>query len=107
VIQEYHLSFLHAKVAVIDGSWLTVGSSNIEPFSLLLAKEANIVVHDKARALDLRQSLMEEMDRGATRVVREAWESLPLAERILCRLAMRLGRLALAFSVSGASGEYS
>src|SRR6185369_4080314 len=32
-IFEYHRSFLHAKVAVIDGQWATVGSSNIDPFS--------------------------------------------------------------------------
>ena len=47
-IQEYHKSFLHAKVAVIDQRWATVGSSNIDPFSLLLAREANVVVDDAA-----------------------------------------------------------
>ena len=30
-IYEYHQSFLHAKVAVVDGRWATVGSSNIDP----------------------------------------------------------------------------
>ena len=45
-IFEYHQSFLHAKVAVIDGRWSTVGSSNIDPFSLLLAREANVIVAD-------------------------------------------------------------
>jgi cardiolipin synthase len=47
-IFEYRRSFLHAKVAVIDSHWATVGSSNIDPFSLLLAREANIVVKDPA-----------------------------------------------------------
>ena len=37
-IFEYHRSHLHAKVAVVDDSWATVGSSNIDPFSLLLAR---------------------------------------------------------------------
>ena len=46
-IYEYHQSFLHAKVAVIDGHWATVGSSNIDPFSLLLSREANVVVTTK------------------------------------------------------------
>ena len=45
-IHEYHKSFLHAKVAVIDRHWATVGSSNIDPFSLLLAREANVVIED-------------------------------------------------------------
>ncbi len=47
-IYEYRKSFLHAKVAVIDGHWATVGSSNIDPFSLLLSREANVVVDDEA-----------------------------------------------------------
>jgi cardiolipin synthase len=32
-IQEYHQSFLHAKVAVVDGTRSTVGSSNIDPYA--------------------------------------------------------------------------
>ena len=39
-IYEYNKSYLHAKVAVIDHHWATVGSSNIDPFSLLLARES-------------------------------------------------------------------
>src|SRR5260370_96312 len=39
-IYEYQKSFMHAKVAVIDGHWATVGSSNIDPVPLLLAREA-------------------------------------------------------------------
>ncbi len=105
-IHEYHWSYLHAKVAVVDGAWLTVGSSNIEPFSLMLAKEANIVMHDNASALAMRSNLMEEMQHGARQVKPERWEALPLIERILCRLALSAARLALAFSVSGGRREF-
>ena len=45
-IYEYTPAFLHAKVAVVDDDWATVGSSNIDPLSLLLNLEANVVVHD-------------------------------------------------------------
>ena len=45
-IREYHRSFLHAKVAVVDSRWATVGSSNIDPYSLLMAREANVFVRD-------------------------------------------------------------
>lgn len=45
-IYEYTPAFLHAKVALADREWATVGSSNIDPLSLLLNLEANIVVHD-------------------------------------------------------------
>lgn len=56
-IHEYQASFLHAKVAVVDESWATVGSSNIDPYSLLLAREANIAVYDARFAAQLRAVL--------------------------------------------------
>ncbi|GAA5178665.1 cardiolipin synthase ClsB [Niveibacterium umoris] len=64
-IFEYHRSFLHAKVAVCDGHWATVGSSNIDPFSLMLAREANVVVRDVGFARELRDSLEHAMQHGA------------------------------------------
>ncbi len=45
-IYEYTPAFLHAKVALADDDWATVGSSNIDPLSLLLNLEANVVVRD-------------------------------------------------------------
>jgi cardiolipin synthase len=54
---EYRAGFLHAKVAVIDSSWATVGSSNLDPLSLLLAREANVVVDDVAFARTLQARL--------------------------------------------------
>lgn len=62
---EYEKSFMHAKVAVIDGEWATVGSSNIDPFSLLLAKEANLVVRDRDFARTLRRSILDAIAQGA------------------------------------------
>jgi len=56
-IFEYQPSILHAKVAVIDGYWATVGSSNIDPTSLFLSREANIVVYDQGFAATLQASL--------------------------------------------------
>ncbi|WKB52172.1 cardiolipin synthase ClsB [Eleftheria terrae] len=47
-IYEYMPAFLHAKVALVDDSWATVGSSNIDPLSLLLNLEANVIVRDPA-----------------------------------------------------------
>lgn len=56
-IHEYADSFLHAKVAVVDDAWATVGSSNMDPFSLLLAREANVAVYDAGFCAGLRQEL--------------------------------------------------
>ena len=56
-IYEYTPSFMHAKVAVVDDCWATVGSSNMDPLSLLLAREANLVIEDPAFTQTLRRSL--------------------------------------------------
>ncbi|HKY01472.1 MAG TPA: cardiolipin synthase ClsB [Burkholderiales bacterium] len=91
-IFEYNRSFLHAKVAVIDGRWATVGSSNIDPFSLLLAREANVVVEDTSFAQELRVSLLELMQRGAMPVAREKWRYKPLGLRIRIWIAYGVSR---------------
>jgi cardiolipin synthase len=67
-IYEYTPSFLHAKVAVIDGHWSTVGSSNMDPLSLLLAREANVVVQDCAFAATLQLALLQAIERNAHQV---------------------------------------
>ncbi|SFM58309.1 cardiolipin synthase ClsB [Rugamonas rubra] len=53
-VVEYHQTQLHAKVAVIDDNWATVGSSNVDGLSLFLNQEANVVVKDAAFARSLR-----------------------------------------------------
>ncbi|MBK6853340.1 MAG: cardiolipin synthase ClsB [Burkholderiales bacterium] len=52
-IFEYMPAFLHAKVAVVDDNWATVGSSNIDPLSLLLNLEANLIVRDPSFCAEL------------------------------------------------------
>lgn len=64
-IFEYRKSFMHCKVAVIDGYWATVGSSNIDPFSMLLAREANIVVQDEEFSNELRSEICASIREGA------------------------------------------
>jgi len=54
---EYHKTQLHAKVAVVDDVWATVGSSNVDGLSLFLNQEANVVVRDAAFAASLRQHI--------------------------------------------------
>ena len=67
-IYEYHKSLMHTKVAVIDEHWATVGSSNLDPLSLLLALEANVVVLDEDFAGKLKGSLEAAIRAGARRV---------------------------------------
>ena len=56
-IYEYCKRPLHAKVAVVDDEWSTVGSSNLDPLSLSLNLEANVMIRDQAFAADVRERL--------------------------------------------------
>ncbi len=94
-IHEYAPSFLHAKVAVIDSRWSTVGSSNLDPLSLLLAREANVVVTDRVFAQDLRQRLEHAMQHEGQRMDPAAYARRPLRQRFLDRLAFGVMRLLL------------
>jgi cardiolipin synthase len=80
---EYKKSFLHAKVAVVDGEWATVGSSNIDPFSLLLAREANVFVRNADFAAALRESLEEAIKTDSEPIHRKRWSTRPLLDRML------------------------
>ena len=94
-IHEYEASFLHAKVAVIDGHWATVGSSNLDPLSLLLAREANVVLDDRAFAEDLRERLLTAIAGHGRRVQAEEYNGRPWRQRMLDLVAYALMRLAL------------
>ena len=94
-IFEYHKSFLHAKVAVIDDSWATVGSSNLDPFSLLLSREANVAIIDPEFAAGLRASLEGAIAAGATAVTAEQFRRLGTRTRIMQWLSYRFSRMVI------------
>ncbi|HWI82885.1 cardiolipin synthase ClsB [Ramlibacter sp.] len=94
-IHEYSPSFLHAKVAVIDGRWSTVGSSNLDPLSLLLAREANVVVEDRPFAEQLRQRLMVAIRQEGRAMSADEYGRRPLRQRFMEHVALALMRLAL------------
>ncbi|MDO9023581.1 cardiolipin synthase ClsB [Zwartia sp.] len=102
-IYEYLPSFLHAKVAVIDGVSF-VGSSNLDPFSLLLAREANVLIDDAGFTMQLRQSLENAMIRGSRIIELTLYGNRPFLGRIadgLCYLLLRIG-----VALSGRSDHY-
>ncbi len=63
-VVEYRKTQLHAKVAVIDDDWATVGSSNVDGLSLFLNQEANVVIKDAAFANSLRQHIEAAVAEG-------------------------------------------
>lgn len=56
-IYEYKARPLHGKVALMDDHWATVGSSNLDPLSLSLNLEANVIIHDRQFNQTLRENL--------------------------------------------------
>ena len=106
-IYEYHTSFLHAKVAVIDRRWATVGSSNIDPFSFLLAREANVAIDDRGFAAELRDDLAHAMAAGARQVKRERWKEQAVALRTTTWVAYGVARLLTGVFAYGQAREFT
>jgi len=104
-IFEYHHGFMHAKVAVIDLEWATVGSSNIDPLSLLLAREANVIVRDAGFARILRASLQRAMDARARAVLVDGLNESPPA-RLVNWICYALVRWLLGWAGYGARRDY-
>jgi cardiolipin synthase len=96
-IQEYHQAFLHAKVAVVDDHWATVGSSNIDPYSLLMAREANVFVRDTYFAEQLRDELKRMVADGARRVGPQHWALRPRIYKALVWTAYGIVRVGMGF----------
>lgn len=97
-IIEYEPSFLHAKVAVVDaegGALSTVGSSNLDPLSLLLAREANVFVRDDEFGAELRSHLLDAMQNAGHRVDAAEHRQRPLVTRSLTWMAYGLMRAML------------
>lgn len=99
-IYRYTRSFLHAKVAVIDES-MTVGSSNIDPFSLTLSLEANLVAEDPPSAAALRARLEDAIKNASelqSAAVARRGPMAAIARRAALTFALMLLRMFIAFS---------
>jgi len=98
-IYEYSQSFLHAKVAVMDAHhehpWATVGSSNLDPFSLLLAREANVVVADAYFAKQLQAALEVAIEDESERILPTGLQARSQVHRALDWVAFGLMRFAI------------
>ncbi len=94
-IYEYTAGYLHAKVAVVDGHWATVGSSNLDPLSMLLAHEANVVVEDAAFAQALQAGILLALDQQSLRVDPKGYKHRAWHARFLDLLALGLVRSVL------------
>ena len=92
-IYEYQKSMMHSKVAVIDGHWATVGSSNIDPFSLFLSREANVVIDNTDFAMLLHADLESALKNNAKQVSITDWACKNHLQRGLAWVSYNLIRL--------------
>jgi len=84
---------MHSKVAVIDHEWATVGSSNFDTFSLLLSREANIVVEDKPFAKWLEADIERTIAEGACEILAEDWNRGNYLKRTLSAMVYFIIRM--------------
>ncbi|NPC55213.1 cardiolipin synthase ClsB [Caenimonas soli] len=75
-IYEYCERPLHGKVALMDDEWATVGSSNLDPLSLSLNLEANVIIRDRGFNQHLQERLEHLMRHNCKQVQREDLGSL-------------------------------
>ena len=92
-IYEYHKSFMHSKVAVADDRWAMVGSSNIDPFSLMLSREANVLIKDRDFSRELRLDIETAINAGATLLSADEWQQRHYIKRFFSWFLYGLVRL--------------
>ena len=102
-IYEYTQAFLHAKVAVVDGRWATVGSSNIDPLSLLLNLESNVVIEDEAVAGEV-SAAFEQALAGSVCITDE--RAVGTGVRAVLRRGLVAWAAYVYLRVAGATGRY-
>ncbi|MGB7481597.1 MAG: phospholipase D-like domain-containing protein [Burkholderiaceae bacterium] len=93
-IFEYRKTELHAKVAVVDDEWATVGSSNYDGLSLFVNHEANVVILDQPFALELRRRI-EQGVADAVAVERSELANVSWRRRLWSGTAFLLYRAAI------------
>jgi cardiolipin synthase A/B len=80
-IYEYQPTFYHVKVMIVDGLWVTVGSTNFDNRSFSTNDEANLNVHDRAFAQAQSRIFERDLERSR-RVTLEAWDKRPFTEKL-------------------------
>lgn len=78
---QLQVAVLHAKTAVIDGIWSTVGSTNIDTRSFLHNHEINVVVMDSEFGVAMERAFEEDL-RLSIEVTSQKWAQRPLADRL-------------------------
>jgi cardiolipin synthase A/B len=88
-IWEYSGPMLHAKTAVVDGVWATVGSSNLDFRSFIHNDEANAIIVGHAFGAKAERMFLDDLA-NAREIDRKQWEQRSWSERLSQRMAVLL-----------------
>jgi cardiolipin synthase len=88
-VHELRSAVLHAKTAVIDGSWSTVGSTNLDTRSFLHNREVNVVVMGDGFGQEMEGAFRDDRQ-DSDRITLEPWNRRPLGQRIKEWFARRI-----------------
>lgn len=72
-VYEYWEHQLHGKIAAIDDDWATIGSSNLDPFSLCFNLEANLFVRDKEVNRSVHAHVQQLIEHSDVRRIDQSW----------------------------------
>ena len=86
---EYEGPVLHAKTAVVDGVWSTVGSSNLDYRSFIHNNEANAIIIGARFAEQMEKMFRDDLG-NAREVTRDAYHDRPWRDRVIQALAVQL-----------------
>ena len=80
-VYEHDTSLLHAKTAVIDQVWSTVGSTNLDYLSLLSNDEVNAVVLSREFAVEMEEMFVRDLA-DSRQIQWEEWKNRPWLPRV-------------------------
>lgn len=80
-LYEHNSSLLHAKTAVVDEVWSTVGSTNLDFLSLLNNDEVNAVILNREFAVEMERMFARDLA-DSKQILRDEWENRPWLPRI-------------------------
>jgi len=91
-IHEYCRREMHGKVAIVDGIWTTVGSTNLDPLSLSLNLEANVLIRDTEFAATLQRRLQHLIENDCRQLKPDVLPRLTMWRYLMVSLAYHISR---------------
>lgn len=90
-IYEHRHAVLHAKTAVIDGVWSTIGSTNLDYWSLSSIDEVNAVILNREFALEMEEMFSNDLLQSK-QIHLDAWKKRPILQKLKERFAHLFSR---------------